>query len=223
MNLQVNSPYTKCPYRCPYCVAGVMGVYPFSDHCYRDTPWLYFTLLERAISRYGIDTVVITGSTEPTLFPKWIEEVCRNIPQHVRVELQTKNYKWAETYDTINVIAYSNDCIPTRERTKQNFIVRDVFLWNKELTSSMIIKYFQSQPNVDQCTVKQLVSSSYSTPTIDEYIKTIYKNLTFTDKAILKENNIWVDEDCSASENRYLIYRTNGHIYEKWSDIRPIG
>lgn len=226
MNLQVNSPYTKCPYRCPYCVAGVTADYPFSDKCYKEYPWMYFTLLERAISRYGITTVVLTGSTEPTLFPDWIEEVCA-VLRHcngVSAELQTKNYKWTETFGVIDTIAYSHDCIPTHERPAHDTaFIRDVFLWNKALTSKMILDYFLNQRNVDQCTVKQLVPSSYGIQSIDDYIKSIYKRLTFTDQLILKDNHVWIDEDCAASKDRYLIYRTDGFVYEKWSDTQPIG
>lgn len=224
MNLQVNSPYTKCPYRCPYCVAGVTADYPFPDTMYNEQPRHYFATLALIVLVNHVENVIITGSTEPTLFPKWIEQVCNTLRSfNVGIELQTKNYNWTETFGRINVIAYSHDCIPTHERPKHNCTIRDVFLWNKALTSSMIIKYFQGQPNVDQCTVKQLVSSSYNIPAIDAYIKQIDKRLTFTDKLILKENGIWIDEDCAASDGRYQIYRTDGNLYQKWSDTKPIG
>lgn len=224
MNLQVNSPYTKCPYRCPYCVAGVKEDYPFSDTLYRSNVAEYLVTLAETILKYNITTIVLTGDTEPTLFPQWLKEVCYILRGYggLNVELQTKNYRWTETYGVIKTIAYSNDSIPTRPRLPHNFTVRDTFLWNRELTSASIVKYFKSQPNVNQCTVKQLVFSSYGIPHIDEYIQGVKKELTHTDKLILQDNGIWVDEDCSASENRYLIYRADGKVYQKWSDTESI-
>ena len=225
MNLQVNAPYTKCPYRCPYCVAGVTSEYPFADTLYKESLSDYLVNLMQAILKYDIKTVVLTGSTEPTLFPNWLNAVCYVLRGHggLNVELQTKNYNWTNTYDVINTIAYSNDCIPTRLRPHHDFTVRDTFLWNKSLIAEDIIQYFLSQPNVDQCTVKQLVKSSYRVQSIDEHIEKIYKPLTTIDIVKLEHYGIWVDKDCSASENRYLIYRTDGKLYQKWSDMQPIG
>lgn len=225
MNLQINSPYTKCPYRCPYCVAGVTNDYPFSDDLYENDKERYINKLCDIIQEYHITTVVLTGSTEPTLFPGWIEEICDVLRVFdIHVELQTKNYKWTKTYDTIDVIAYSHDAIPTYEREPiHKCQVRDVFLWNQALTAEAIIEYFKNQQYVNQVTIKKLVPSSYNNEAIDAHIETITKELTRQDIAMFKENNAWVDDDCSASEGRYIIYRTDGGIYQRWSDMVPIG
>ena len=225
MNLQVNSPYTKCPYRCPYCVAGVSSTYPFADTLYNQYPAEYLRKLVAVVKKHNITTVVLTGSTEPTLFPAWLWYVCTTLrPLGIKVELQTKNYHWRSTYDTIGVIAYSHDKIPTHKRLPiKDCLVRDVFLWNKALTARSIVNYFKSQPNVDQLTIKQLVASSYGIKSIDDHIAKITKPMTIVDKIIFQLNGAWVDKDCADSEGRYLIYRTDGHIYQKWSDTLPIG
>jgi hypothetical protein len=199
-----------------------MDSFPFSDDCYINHKELYFDRLRKAIQQNSIDTVVITSATETTLFPEWIQEVVEAVRLLVRqIEIQTHNYGWTETFGgKVDVLAYSYDRIPTIPRSYMiRSVVRDVFIWNKNLTAQAVIDYFTSHYRVvDQCTVKQMVNNSYGTQKVNDYIKSVYAPITPEDVALLTAAGIRVDPHCDVSEGRYIIYRTNGDLYQRWSD-----
>ena len=224
MNLQVNSPYKKCPYRCPFCVAGIEdGQKFFSDLFYEVHPMRYVARLVSIVKEYDIDTVVITGSTEPTLFLDWIEKVVTSVRPYVRrIEIQTRNYQFMGM-EGIDVVAYSYSEIPANEHELPHYgIMRNVFIYNDTMTPEELLLFFFQAKGTFQMTVKQMIQSSYGNARIDEYIKAHKKDITESDKRFLEFFNIRVDMDCSASENRYVIYRTDGNLYQHWSDLTPI-
>ncbi len=224
MNLQVNSPYKKCPYRCPFCVAGIEDKQKFfSDLFYEVYPMRYAARLISIVKEYNIDTVVITGSTEPTLFPEWIKLVVETVRPYVRqIEIQTRNYTFMGM-EGIDVVAYSYSEIPAQEHAPVTHgIMRNVFVYNDTMTPEELIYFWLSSKNLSQITVKQMVKSSYGVAHIDEYISAHKKEITESDKHFLEYFNIQVDMDCSVSEDRYIIYRTDGNLYQHWSDLTPI-
>lgn len=91
MNLQVVSPYRKCPFGCPMCIASTDYEYPYED-LYKRNEAEYIIQLRNAL--HGMSgKVVITGDTEPTLFMDWVEKVIAHSELCGRkTELQTKNY-----------------------------------------------------------------------------------------------------------------------------------
>lgn len=224
MNLQVNSPYKKCPYRCPFCVAGIEDKQSlFSDLFYEEHPVEYIERLISIIKEYDIDTVVITGSTEPTLFLDWIERVVTSVRPYVRqIEIQTRNYQFMGM-EGIDVVAYSYSEIPNNEHELPHYgIMRNVFIYSDTMTPEDLINFWLLSKNISQMTVKQMIKSSYGDARIDEYISAHKKDITPSDAHFMDYFNIRVDIDCSVSEDRYIIYRTDGNLYQHWSDLTPI-
>lgn len=224
MNLQLNSPYKKCPFNCPFCVASLKDEQEyFSDNIYYAYPNIYKSRLLAAVQKHNIDTVVITGSTEPTLFPEWIKMAVELIRPYVRqIEIQTRNYQFMGM-EGIDVVAYSYSEIPLHEHAPVTHgIMRNVFIYNNTMTPEDLINFWLQSSNTSQITVKQMVLSSHGVASIDDYIKTNKKDITPSDEHFLEYFNIRVDMDCSASEGRYIIYRTDGRLYQTWSSRVPI-
>ena len=117
MNLQLCSPYKKCPFNCPMCIAATDdGEVNNVFNLFEAEPFEYMKkVLEATINK---DAVVITGDTEPTLFPEWISKMLKLlslVDYNGKIELQTKNYNlgyflhdWAN--DGLTTVAYSATC-----------------------------------------------------------------------------------------------------------------
>lgn len=220
MNLQVVSPYRKCPYACPYCVAAYKVDCPFSNTevFYVDKP-LYFHRLRHIIRRYNISTVVLTGDTEPTIFPEWIAEVTRILRQStdVTIELQTKNC-WYDNSNKIDVVAFSYDRVPVSLPTTYFALKRRaVFILSDTLELDALIKLRNKYPDV-QFTMKQMQFSAFGVEAIDEYVNKhrVPEDSLSSVKLLCAHNNIRFDENCMDAQDRYLIFRTNAYLYDGW-------
>ena len=218
MNLQLVSPFKICPYKCPFCMAKGIEENSFSDDFYFQNKKEYLSKLVKIVEENDIKTIVFTGSTEPTLFPKWIEdcsEILKEKCPAVKREIQTRNYTYSNS--DFDVVAFS---IYQKLKTFpliNNVINRYVFIYNKELTIDDIINIRKNNKEV-QLTVKILVSSSWNTSDVNEWIKENKKVFSSKEIEILKENNVRYDEDCSIATGRYIIYRCDGNIYNSWSE-----
>lgn len=166
MNLQLNSPYKPCPYKCPYCCAGYEGDKSlFQDD---EETALYFTdkeeymrRLRNVLMKKPIDTVVITGSTEPTLFPQWIKDVLRELRrlEHPLIEVAT-HYKCYYGNKYLQTIAYSFSEIPKdRLHVSKAQNTRAVFILHDGMSLNSIIEYHRRSGG--QTTVKNLAWNSY--------------------------------------------------------------
>lgn len=215
MNLQLVSPYKKCPFACPFCVAAVSETNTYDDGLYLNNKREYLIRLATAITMNNIETVVITGDTEPTLFPEWLEDVLSVLTQYdVKIEIQTRNYKFCgdSRYD---VVAYSFDKV--REivwsKGKQT---RAVFINNKKLNLLGVAHYRAATGQ--QVTVKQMQKTAYGIASIDNYIDEVYQPIDPDGERIMEKFGVWFDENCMVSEGRYLIFRCDGEIYKTWSE-----
>ena len=154
----------------------------FSDLFYEKHPVEYIERLISIVKEYDIDTVVITGSTEPTLFLDWIEKVVTSVRPYVRqIEIQTRNYQFMGM-EGIDVVAYSYSEIPNNEHELPHYgIMRNVFIYNDTMTPEDLINFWLLSKNISQMTVKQMIKSSYGDARIDEYIRAHKKDITPSD------------------------------------------
>ena len=220
MNLQVCSPYKKCPFGCPTCIAATDYKYPYGDIYFTDKE-RYLDILRSTIGKY--DKYVITGDTEPTLFYDWIKDVCE-VLKGQEIELQTKNYNvnLNKIEGLIDTLAISIPTLKDWEKYKKkardifsfNGIVRLVFLEVEELETPEI---FNKVIFADQITVKKL-----QMPEAEEEQKAVERlkgNPIFW-KYFLKINSefcsVMYDENCMDAKGRYKILRTDGKFYDSW-------
>lgn len=227
MNLQINSPYKKCPYNCPFCIAAKCPTSIFSDELYFSNLGEYLTRLVNIIKIHKIKTVVLTGDTEPTLFPLWIEQVSSTARAFgCKVEIQTRNYNFKPVFG-FNVVAYSCTALPPIHllpKQKGMYTKRYTFVLNDGISDDDILALMAlyTIPNKEQVTIKYLRPSSYDDKETNEWIATHRRELSVEKRAIFESFGAHVDEECDASEGRYLIYRTNGKLYQHWDDTEPL-
>ena len=67
-----------------------------------------------------------------------------------------------------------------------------------------------------------MVLNSYGTKKINEYIRDNKKEISKEDEKIFLKAGAYVDMACDVSEHRYIIYRTDGNVYQRWSDMTPL-
>lgn len=217
MNLQLVSPYTKCPFHCPFCVAAVNEETSYSDELYYANQPEYFARLLDTIHTYNIKTVVITGDTEPTLFPEWIEKVLMTLGHvNVKIEIQTRNYKFKGD-KRFDVVAYSFDKVPNEPIKSKAKQTRAVFINNTNLNLRELFNY--KQTSKQQVTLKQMQKSAYCISDVDKYIESVYRPITNKEVLALVASNIRYDANCMDSKNRYIIFRCDGEVYETWEEL----
>lgn len=227
MNLQINSPYKKCPYNCPFCIAAKCPTSVFSDDLYFSSLGVYLTRLVDIIKTYHIDTVILTGDTEPTLFPLWVEQVSSTARAFgCKVEIQTRNYNFKPMFG-FNVVAYSCASMPPIHllpKQKGTYIKRYTFVLNDGISNDDILSLMAlyTIPNKEQVTIKYLRPSSYDDTETNAWIVQHRRELSEQERTIFEKYGARVDEKCEESDGRYLIYRTNGKLYQHWNDMEPL-
>lgn len=226
MNLQLNSPYRPCPYQCPFCCAGFVGNKSLFQENGQDAfcfvnPHAYVMRLNRLLLSRSFDTVVITGGTEPTLFPEWIRAVRHilDLRQCDSVEVITRNTSYRGDPD-LSVVAYSFDKIPDRVILSKAQTTRAVFILNDALTIDSIIDYHERAGG--QTTVKNMAKNSYGNDEINAWIEQHRVNLSAEDISRLENAGIRYDHDCNNSAGRYMIFRADGNLYESWGSRKPV-
>lgn len=218
MNLQLTSPYMKCPYGCPYCVSAFEGENPYNDDFYNNNTELYLERLNKVIMNHNIYTVVITGMTEPTLFPDFINKALEVLSKHkdCHLELQTSNLNF-KSLPQIDVVAYSMSKIPKKLPVAEFGITRYTIILTDQLSYTDIVELRERAGNDKQITVKYLQKTSNHHQKVDAYIEKHKKTFSTIQAQTLREKyNIWVDELCMNSNNRYIVYRTDGNLYSSW-------
>lgn len=227
MNLQINSPYKKCPYNCPFCIAAKCPIGLFSDDFYYNNLGGYLVRLVDIIKTHKIDTVVLTGDTEPTLFPLWVEQVASTARAFgCKVEIQTRNYNFKPMFG-FDVVAYSCTKVPPLSilaKQAGTYTKRYTIVLTDEITDDEIkcLMLLRSGDNPDQITIKYLRPSSYDDADINAWINKHKRELSPFDISFYESFGVRVDTECDASKGRYLIYRTNGKLYQYWSDTEPL-
>ena len=245
MNLQICTPYRKCPFNCPMCIASKA---PKFNNLYGENFIQYFLKLDYVLEHYPIKTVVLTGDTEPTLDLSWVFRVSSHIKErypHINIELQTHVYGYNRfSYKYIDRVCYSitdsrylnhivdlvksyrydknheeeDNPIPTKSRL--------VFLATKELITSLTnLKRFVF--DAEQITFKILQNTAYSVNNIDYYIKNNKASLHNTQiKKLIQRykkqgKSVVLDINCQDAKDRYMVFREDGFTYKDWSSLKP--
>ena len=235
MNLQLCSPYKKCPFNCPMCIAATDdGEVNNVFNLYEADRFGYMAKVIKAAHRK--EAVVITGDTEPTLFPQWISKMLKLLSlmdYEGKIELQTKNYNlgyylhdWAN--DGLTTVAYSATCPKDIDRiiemmkTHSSYCkTRLVVLLTRENVDHLFHKIiardfkqfneitFKVLQNPDCEKAKEVVNE------IKEYDESKFALVL---QALHEYTNcsIKVDTNCMEAEGRYEILRINGEIYNSW-------
>lgn len=225
-NLQLTSPFKTCPYKCKYCVSNFSGDYPF-ENLYNIRPWEYFKSLRYALATGKYSGIVITGMTDPSLFPKWIEDVLHEMNMYfpkITVTLQTANMYYRPQV-RLDVLAYSVGSIEKAElailaaRKEEEYTVRYNLMLSKEFDYEDILTFYDEITKINplaQFTVKYLYPTSNGHDETDKWISENRLELDDDVKAYFKGLDIWVDEACMDNENRYHVFRENGKLYPNW-------
>lgn len=227
MNLQITSPYKPCPYKCKYCVSNFEGNYPFYN-LYESDKQQYLKSLKDTLESKMFSGAVLTGMTEPTLFPKWIADVLTTLSKFNlhEVVLQTSNYNYKNTMG-LSVLAYSIgdrvniDALPYAANVSPYTIIRYNMMLSKDLTFEDILKIIKTrhEGSYTQFTVKYLSSTSNGHTETDRWIADNRIELSPKEIARLYRMNVWVDFDCMNAEPRYRVFRENGELYNNWWDF----
>lgn len=229
MNLQVCLPYQPCWFNCPMCVArGHKHKYIF-DNLYASDKKKYLKALKKAVCDLdkGV-SVVLTGECDPTQdmnFCSDVVAVVRKYRPDLRIELQTRNYTYRGgldldvlSYSVVNEAGYNASSTFYRE-TKEGAINRMVILlcaWTEKFSN----KNFESK-GFDQITFKVLQYSE--DPDVNKWIrnnKLPDRRLDRIRSIVRPGVSIRLDMNCQSGEGRYLIFRSDGHVYKTWEEGR---
>lgn len=235
MNLQLCSPYKKCPFNCPMCIAATDdGEVNNVFNLFEAEPFEYMKrVLEATINK---DAVVITGDTEPTLFPEWISKMLKLlslVDYNGKIELQTKNYNlgyflhdWAN--DGLTTVAYSATCPKDIERIIEMMKTHSSYCKTRLvvlLTRENVDHLFYRTSAKDLSEFNEITFKVLQNPDCEK-VKKVVNDIKEYDEnkfalvlQILRECtncSIKVDTNCMDAEGRYEILRINGAIYNSW-------
>lgn len=228
MNLQITVPYQTCPFKCPFCIANNPNVQSKFSDVYTMNKNQYFKNLLKVIFEEKITTVVLTGDTEPTLNMVWVYEVSnfiKAINPNVQIEIQTKNFSINTLRELaltpIDVIALSIDKCSQLDKVNQIAL-------NGKLKRATVVLNSEFVPNqsdfsgFDQITFKAIQKGDNPeiNQWIDEHQFTEYGELA---TIMMKYPNVsfFYDENCMITDNRYLIFRSDGMTYKTWVSTEP--
>lgn len=231
MNLQLCSPYKKCPFKCPMCIAATDdGEINNVFNLYENNRAEYFYELAKAIR--GKDTVVITGDTEPTLFPEWISNVLKFlqiIDYKGKVELQTKNYCLSsycyEWYNLdLNTIAYSATCASDLQKIFSFNLAKESHCRTRlvVLLTEETVDYLYKTPVKELTKFAEITFKVLQTPEREAEANFVKEHNSYNKgklNAIIEYSSkcsIRIDENCMDSTNRYEIMRIDGKMYKNW-------
>lgn len=239
MNLQICSPYRRCPFACPMCIAATEdGEKNNVYNLWKNNRVEYFQRLDDFLENSETETMVITGDTEPTLFPDWISEILNfySLP----MELQTKNYNIPERLfenieSKLSVLAYSVTCPADFQKMKNVKTLSNGTNRIVILLTQAIIDYFFEQflddgkkketleifGRFQQITFKELQlpekEDNQTFVLLNKCESKIHKNLLIEYlNRHFPDTTIFYDKNCMDAKNRYNIYRINGEFYDEW-------
>lgn len=227
MNLQVCLPYQPCWFNCPMCIArGHKHKYIF-DNLYGEDKKKYLKALKKAVCDLdkGV-SVVLTGECDPTQdyeFCKDVINVVRTYRPDLVIELSTRNYTYRGeldvdvlSYSVVNEEGYKASSSFYRQEGAINRMVILLGSWTEVFSN----KNFDSK-GFDQITFKKLQYSE--DPDVNKWIRhnKLPDNRLDRLKAITRPGvSIKVDENCQEAKVRYLIFRSDGHVYSTWEEGR---
>lgn len=233
MNLQLCAPYEQCVYSCPMCVArGHNHKYKF-DNLYADDAGAYFSALRGTLLAFDINTVVLTGECDPTQNGLWVIRCCQQLVKcrpDVRIELQTHNFnlKSYQVPDEVEVLSYSitsvKDYLSAWKYYKPcGVTTRMVILLTEEF--NFLTKDNFSPMGFDQVTFKVLQHGEDER--VNRWVDANRMQNLDPIYGIMESRNggsvsVRVDTSCQTAAGRYIIFRSDGRIYESWEEANGV-
>lgn len=228
-SLQVLTPARKCIFNCPFCIS---KSHEHSNE-FVDNYSTNYDLWERnfikVLTDYeDLENIVITGTNEPmqdTLCVDKIIDLTRKYRIDINIELQTRYYIKHYIYNKLDVVAYSiSDFKYLDKITPSNVINRYVIILTDSFNNKHLSDIINNIPNtVAQITFKKLQDSNGSNIELDNWIKEhktedkTVNNLIYDIENYKGNLSIRYDGDCMNSENRYMIFREDGNLYNDWN------
>lgn len=233
-SLQLLVPHEKCIYNCPFCISKTHKHDNSFDNIYLKDNDLWKTNLENVLRYYqDLKTIVITGTSEPTLNISCIQDminIIRNKRSDIQIELQTRCYDKTSVSDDVDVLAYSiaYDSFLKKPYLSQA-IIRYVILLTKYFEKYNLEELLASIPKeVSQVTFKVLHDSHGYAKNIDNWI--LENNMREAKKEELMsevlaykgDKSVRFDAESMKSSDRYMIFREDGKLYEDWESEEPV-
>ena len=231
--LQVECPYRTCPFQCKFCCSAFEGSYPFNDtSLYLENRWAYFQTLGDVIKEYNVEEIIVSGMTEPSLSPEYVDDMamfCRR--NGITSVIQTMDH--SKGYGNYDVVAYSirdaaqMDKVPVSDAATTRYTI----VLSNEIKDADLLRFIWRTKSAAehlgtewQMTIKYLAYTSNGHKEVDEYIKNNRRTLDKPMLKIMKENGVWVDDDCMNSKGTKptYVFRQDGNLYDKWTSERPL-
>jgi hypothetical protein len=224
-SLQVLTPTRKCIFTCPFCIARTHShnnnfINNF-EHNYQLWEDNFIRLLDE---NEDLKTVVITGTNEPMQdieCIKTIINIIRKIRNDIKIELQTRVYKKMDICNYLDVVAFSiSDYNYLDKIDIIDTVMRYVIILTDSFNNKSLYDILNKIPvNISQLTFKVLHDSSGYDCNIDNWVSNHKVNSKTAIKLKKEISNykgnisIFFDEYCMDAENRYMVFREDGHLY----------
>ena len=227
-SLQVLTPSKKCMFNCPFCISSSHEHNnDFLDN-YQNNHQLWVRNYIEVLTTYlDLKYVVITGTNEPMQSPECVLEIVRLTKQYrsdIQVEIQTRDYRQHPIFDEIDVVAYSISSFSQLSRIKpKGRVSRYTIILTNSFEGKRLNDILGSiPPSVSQVTFKVLQDSSGYNQEMDLWIE--QNSLSEIGKEILEleiskyqgDLSIRYDANCMDANNRYMIFRSDGYLYQDW-------
>lgn len=232
-SLQITAPAQECIFQCPFCISQSHGHNNKFNNLYKENfgEW-QLKLKDALIGHPEIKTCIITGTNEPMQSPDFIIatfSIIKEVRPDIKTEIQTRFYKRFDVSNNLDIACYSvsryEDIIKIEESALTNRIVIILTDSFNGKTINDILEGIKGKM-ITQITFKKLHTSKGVNSKMDTWIK---KHSINEDTYNLLKNevanyvgsmSIRFDENCMDAEDRYLILREDGNIYENW-DLMP--
>ena len=227
-SLQVVTPNIECIFNCPFCIAKAHKHNNIFINNYQNNHELWKNnLIDTIKSNKDLKYVVITGTNEPMQSIDCVKDIInivRDTNKDIQIEIQTRMYKPSDIYNLVDVTCYSisNYQLIKKINPKGN-IIRYVFILTDSFNNKRLNDILDIIPsNVKQLTFKVLHDSKGNNKDLDKWINSHKLDNSTLTKLSDDINNykgnlsIRIDLNCMDSEDRYKVYREDGHLYDDW-------
>lgn len=229
-SLQILTPSRKCMFNCPFCISKTHSHNNKFINNYELNKELWKSNLITILKQHkDLKYVVITGTNEPMqdiLCVKDIIDIVRDNRFDIQIEIQTRYYKFDKIYNELDVVAYSISDYNLLNTIKLgNKINRFVIILTDSFNKTLEEILYNVPKEVSQITFKVLQDSNGFNKELDSWILN-HKMDIESHKKLLHDINsyrglisIKYDSNCMESNNRYMIYREDGKLYNNWEEI----
>ena len=208
-------PFIVCPYECKFCCAKDNK----TNQNIQLTPD-YWETLENSLVLGEYRNIMLTGDTEPTLFPKWLSHITHLANRHgIITELRTHNYNYHPVDVQFSQVWYSitdvKDLIrlPELYNKGKQFAneVNFAFLINKDFKAIDIIKARQILPG-SKLTIRYLLDDC-GNEAVAQWVRFNRIEFNPNEEETLASYNIYIKRNYLT---KYNIIRQDGKIYYEW-------